>query len=160
MNRAAGKLLLTMVLVLAMLGLRPELVRGQQPGQMQQTEIEVSDQELQQFASAMEEVNAIQENARNDMRVAVEESGLTIESYNQIVKEMKNAQTMADVSASEEEVEKVQDVADSISVIQTTMQQEMQEALQDEDLTQERFQAILQAVQSDPQLQQRMQEVR
>jgi len=133
MFRKAGKTALTVLFIFTMIGiLYPTLAMSQQSGQMQQSQVDVSDQELEQFVNAMQEVNTIQQEARNDMITAVESTGLTIETYNDLVKQMQGAETMDDVDASQEQMEKVQQAADSITTIQTSMRQEMQSAMNEE----------------------------
>jgi hypothetical protein len=56
----------------------------QPPASEQQQAIEPSEEQLESFAIATIQIVQIQEEAQQRMQAAVEESGLTVEEYNQI----------------------------------------------------------------------------
>jgi hypothetical protein len=56
----------------------------QAPASEQQQAIEPSEEQLESFATATIQIVQIQEEAQQRMQAAVEESGLTVEEYNQI----------------------------------------------------------------------------
>ncbi len=132
-------------------------VWSQEASQMQQEKLEVSDVELNRFANALHKLQGIQDSTQQEMIAAVENTGLEVETYNQVMKELQNAESMEDVNASEEKVQQVQQAYQEVQEIQISQEQEIAEAIQEEGLKSDRFQKILQAVQQDPELMQRLQ---
>ncbi|NIV15599.1 MAG: DUF4168 domain-containing protein, partial [Aliifodinibius sp.] len=150
----------TAVLVVAMVVMSPQIAWSQLPGQMQQQQkIQVSDQELQKFANAMEKVKSIQDSAQQQLIGAINDAGLDVETYNKTVKQMQKAKSMEGVQASQQQVKQVQQAAKEVKSIRTSAQQDMQKAIEGEGMTQKRFQTIARSMRQDPQLQQRLQEI-
>mgnify|MGYP006289931887 CR=1 FL=1 len=131
----------------------------QQPGQMQQQapNIEVSDNELEQFVNLQEDLMAIRNNARKKMTEAIQDNGIDIQTFNKISKQMQNAESMKDVDASKSEVQKFQKASKSVMKVQQSIQKEQQKAIDDQDLSVDRFRKIQQAAMQDPELQKRVQ---
>lgn len=100
--------LMTLAIALAFAG--SALAQEQAPPQQQQEQIDVSDQQLEQFAEAQVEISNIQQEfsgrlqgvedpeeahelqleANEQMTSAVEEAGLDVESFNQIAMAIQN----------------------------------------------------------------------
>lgn len=131
----------------------------QQPGQMQQKapDIEVSDNDLEQFVNLQEDLMAIRKNARKKMTEAIQDNGIDIQTFNKISKQMQNAESMKDVDASKSEVQKFQKASKSVMKVQKSIQKEQQKAIDDQDLSVDRFRKIQQAAMQDPKLQKRVQ---
>ncbi len=160
MFRSTFQWFVTMIMLLSVLAVAPEKVFSQQPQQMPQRQnVDVSDQELQKFSNALEKVNTIQQNAQKEMVVAVNDAGLDVQTYNTAVKQMRNAQAPGEVELSEEKINKVQKASKNVQSIQEQMQQDVKNAIEEEDMKRQRFQQILQAMRTDPSLKQRMQKI-
>lgn len=114
----------------------------------------VSDEELQMFASAMKEIQLVNEKAQTKMIEAVEGADLSVERFNEI--QQQQADPEAKVAA--EDMEKFQASSQAISEIQLKAQQKMQEKIVAQGLSIERYQEIANIVQSDPKLQEKMQQ--
>lgn len=128
----------------------------QMPGQPpQQQTTDVSDAELQQFASVAEQIQVMNQEAQQKMVGAVEGEGLEVERFSEI----QQAQQMPDqeVDATDEEMEKYNAALEELEEIQVQAQQDMQEKIQDEGMSEERYQEIGMALQSDPELQAKFQ---
>ena len=87
----------------------------------------------------------------------VENEGVEVERFNEIVQSQQDPNQDAD--ASEEEMEIFNTVIRELQIIQNAAQQEMQRAVIDEGLTVERYQELMSQVQTDANLQQRLQEL-
>lgn len=131
-------------------------ILAQQPQQPDQP-AEVSDAELKQFASAYTTVQSINQQLEQKMVSAIQKEGLDVQKFNEIL----NAQQDPDqeVDASEEELEKFAAAHKSIEQIQSQGQQDIQKVITDNKLTMPRYQEIMMAVQSDPELQEKLQEL-
>ncbi len=122
-----------------------------------QTGDEVSDKEVKQFASAVKEVQVINQESQQSMIKAVEDAELDIERFNQIYGAMQDPNT--EVEASDEEMEKFNKANTDIVDIQTEAQQKMEKEILDQDLTIERYQEINMQLQNDPELMQKVQKL-
>ncbi|MEX0980535.1 MAG: DUF4168 domain-containing protein [Bacteroidales bacterium] len=126
--------------------------------QLQQPQSEpVSDAEVKQFASAFGEIQQINEKTQQKMVSTVENEGIQVDRFNEIVQSQQNPNQ--DAGTSEKEMESFNTAIQELQVIQNASQQEMQQAVIDEGLTVERYQELMSQVQTDANLQQRLQEL-
>lgn len=122
-----------------------------------QTDDKVSDKEVKKFASAVKEVQVINQESQESMMKAVEDSELDIQRFNEIYGAMQDPNT--ELEASDEEMEKFNKANTEIANIQTEAQQKMEKKILDQDLTVERYQEINMKVQNDPELMQKIQKL-
>ncbi len=128
--------------------------------QMQAPDIEVSDQELETFATVIEEAQQIQQGQQEKMKSAVEETGISLNRYSQIMRQMQSARrdTSQNVDMTNKEQQQIQEANQAVQQIQTKTQQQITEVIEEEGMEPQRFQKILQAVRTDSSLQNRFQE--
>lgn len=121
-----------------------------------QTEQNISDKEIKQFTSAFQEIQAIDQQAQQEMAKKVENSGLNVQRFNEI----QQAEQFPDqeVEATDEEMEKYQSANKELEKIQTNAQQQMTEKIESEGLSINKYQEIANRLQSDPELKKRIQE--
>ncbi len=125
----------------------------QQPGQP----VEISDAELLQFASAYTKIQLIDQQLQQKMLAAVQDEGIEVQKFNEILNAEQNANQKVD--ATEEELEKFAAAHKAVERIQNQAQQDMQNVITDNKLTVTRYQEIIMAVQTDPELQQKLQKL-
>lgn len=124
--------------------------------QQQQQEIEVTDAELEKFAEAYQGIQVANQDAQKRMIAVVEGEDLEIGTFNEIHQaKMQNQQ----VEASDEDLQRHARAVEKIEEMQPEIQSQMEEIITEADLTVERYQEIATAMQSDPQLQQRLQQI-
>lgn len=128
----------------------PQLPQQQQ----QQQQIDVSDAELAKFANAFQGVRMINMEAQQEMTKVVQEEGMDIERFNQIHQATLNPEV--EVDATKEEKEKHQKVIVQLEGLQTSFQERMDEVIQEQDLSPQRFEQIAMVLQQDPELQERL----
>lgn len=142
-------------------GTSPE-EQKQSPGQTQQNPNqfqpqqqvgEISDKELQQFVSASQYVQVINQQAQQEMVTAVEKEGLQAQRYSEIQQAQQDPNQEAD--ATDEELKQYEAATQELQKIQVQAQQQMQKKLNEEGLTESRFQEISMVLQSDPELQEK-----
>jgi hypothetical protein len=132
------------------------VVFAQVPQQMpQQQTTEVSDDEIEQFALAFVEVQNIEQKVQPEMIQAVEEEGIEVQRFNEIMNAQQDPNQ--EVDASEDELKKFASANREIEDIQNRAQREMMGKITKSGLTVERYQEIMTAVRNDPALQQKLQ---
>ena len=132
-------------------------MQQQMQQQMQSPDIEVSEKELKKFANVLEEAQQIQQGQRKKMKSAVEETGISLNRYSQIMRQMQRSRgdTSQSVDMTSEERQQIQDANKAVQSIQSKTQQKITQAIEDEGMQPQRFQKILQAVRTDTSLQKR-----
>ncbi len=116
---------------------------------------EVSDEELQKFMTASQEVQAFSQQVQQQMISALEEQGMQPQRYGEIQQSQQNPGSGSD--ATSEEMQKFQKASQEVQKLQSQAQQQLQEKLSEAGFTQRRYQEISMMVQSDPELQQKFQ---
>ena len=120
-----------------------------------QPQEEISDNELKQFITAVQQVQMVDQMAQQQMMGAIQEEEMEVPRFVEIMQAMQDPNQ--EVEATEEEMEKFQAASNKIEQIQIEIQGEMESLIVDAGLTIERYQAISMQIQSDPELQQRFQ---
>jgi hypothetical protein len=132
------------------------VVFAQVPQQMpQQQTTEVSDDEIEQFALAFVEIQNIEQKIQPEMVQIVEDEGIEVQRFNEIMNAQQDPNQ--EVDASEDELIKFASANREIEEIQTRAQREMMEKIAESGLSVDRYQEIMVAVRNDPALQQKLQ---
>jgi len=132
-------------------------VQPSQESQEEASQIEVSDQELEKFATVIQQLRSIRMESRDEMSQALEEIGLSPELFREILQAKQNPEAESD--ASEEELQKFDSATEELAQIQKETQSDMKEAVESQGLKVSRFQQILSAVREQPDLQQQVQQI-
>lgn len=127
----------------------------QQMQQQQPPSIEVSDEELETFSSALQTIQTIHEDAQPDITEAIKEEGMEPDRFSQIARSQQNPQSNLEVS--DQEMQQFNSAMSQVREIQSDIIEKQKTAVQEEGMSPERFQEILTAVRQDQQLQQRLQ---
>ncbi|WP_339649414.1 DUF4168 domain-containing protein [uncultured Salegentibacter sp.] len=143
----------------ALLGSASVFAQTQQlPQQQQQTvDIDVSDEELSKFADAYQKIRMVNQQAQQEMAKKVEDSGFDIQRFNEIHQASLDPNT--EVDATEDELTKHKEVVSEIEGMQGEFQKEMENAISEEGLHVARYEKIAMALQTDTELQQRLQQL-
>ncbi|MBO2545658.1 DUF4168 domain-containing protein [Salegentibacter sp. BDJ18] len=143
----------------ALLGSANVFAQTQQlPQQQQQTvDIDVSDEELSKFADAYQKIRMVNQQAQQEMARKVEDSGFDIQRFNEIHQASLDPNT--EVDATEDELTKHKEVVSEIEGMQGEFQKEMENAISEEGLDVARYEKIAMALQTDTELQQRLQQL-
>ena len=131
----------------------------QQPPQQQPQPIEVSDDELLMFVQASMQAQQIQTDSQMEMIAIVEEEGLEVETYNEIFQGMQMGQSPDELDVTSEQIESFEKASELIGEIEQEMEIELIAAIEGEGIELERFQEIFTAIQTDPALQQKLQQM-
>ena len=115
---------------------------------------EITDAELQKFATAFLGMRSIDENARLEMGQMIKDQGMEIERFNEIYQAKMNPS--AELDLSEQVEQKYQEISEQIQKMQDEYAQEKETTISEAGITVERFQQIATQVQNDENLQQRL----
>lgn len=127
----------------------------QQQPQQQQPSADFSDEQLEQFAVAFQEVQEMNSGVQDEMMGAIEEEGLDVERFNKIQQAQQNPEAKKDIS--EEEMKKFENCMQAIQKVQMQAQKKMESAVQESGLDMNTFQQIMRAMQENPEIQQKVQ---
>ncbi len=122
-------------------------------------DIDVSDEELEQFVEVSSVVQGVQMEIQMEMVSIVEDEGLEVETYNQIAEARQMGQADEELDVSPEELEKFESASESIAEVEKELESKMTTVVEDEGMEMDRFMAINMALQQDQSLQQRVQEI-
>ncbi len=128
----------------------PQLPQQQQ----QQQQVEVSDADLEKFATAFQHVRVITMEAQQEMAGVVTKEGMEIQRFNEIHEATLNPEV--EVTATEEEKKQHQKIISNLETIQAGVQGKMEKAVGDQGITPARYEQIARVLQNDPELQERL----
>lgn len=129
----------------------------QQPQQQQQQKVEVTDAELNKFAEAFQGIRVIGQQSQQEMLQVVQKEGMDVQRFNEIHQATLNPEM--EVEATTKEKEQHKNIISELEVMQTSMQQQMEKVITDSGLSLERYEQIAMGLQSDRELQERLQKV-
>lgn len=127
----------------------------QQQQQQEQSTPDISDEELQKFADAFQEVQAENEKIQEKMIAEIKEEGMDVQRFSQIQQAQQNPEQEAEMTAEEEKA--IETLTPKLQSIQQESQAVMQEKVEAAGLSMTRYQEIAQMVQQSPELQQKLQ---
>lgn len=128
------------------------------PGQMQQpADIDVSTKEIQQFVSAAQSIQGINQKAQQKVGKAVEDEGMSQRRFSEI-RQSQQSQNQGQANATEEEMEQYRNIMQTLQNMRTGMRDNMENAIKQSGLTMQRYQQIAKAAQTDTALMKRIQQ--
>ena len=130
----------------------------QLPQQQQQAvTVDVSDEELAKFADAYQRIRMVNQKAQQQMVKKVEDGGFDVKRFNEIHQASLDPNTESDATAEEKKKHKA--VIAEIESMQGKFQKEMEGAIEEQGLEVARYEKIAMALQTDTELQQRLQKL-
>lgn len=120
-----------------------------------QEQVEVSDAELNKIASAYQGIQKVNMEAQQQVMKTVEESGFEANRFNELYQASTTPEKAVD--ASDDEKEKFGEVMNQIQQMQVGFQKQIEEVIVEEGISMDRYQKIAMALQTDTELQQRLQ---
>lgn len=119
---------------------------------------DVTDQELESFVAALQEVQTVQQQMATQSQESVQSSEMGEERFQELY-QARQSGSEPDNAATDAENEEFEQLMAEIQGIQQDSNEAMVEAVEEEGLGVQRFNEIAQAVQQDQSLMQRMQEM-
>ncbi|MGS2763473.1 DUF4168 domain-containing protein [Sinomicrobium sp. M5D2P9] len=121
----------------------------------EQKKVDVSDDELGKIASAFQGVQEVNVKAQQEMVKTVEDNGFDIDRFNELYEASQSPEKEAE--ASTDEKEKFGVVMNKMQEMQSGFQKQMEDAITNEGISLDRYQEVAVALQTDTELQQRLQ---
>lgn len=119
---------------------------------------EVSESEVEKFASTIKQLRTIQEDAERQASEIFEAEQLSGERFSQILQSQRNPQTQPTPEVSEEEQQQFERVSTQLEELRQSTRQRFDQVFQAEQLPRERFAQILTLAQQDASLRERIQQ--
>lgn len=113
-----------------------------------------SDDELKSFVTANERVMAIQMEGEQKMIQAIEDEGLTLERFNQILEEQRDPR--AETESTQEELTSFNNAAQMILQENARIEQQMTASIEEEGIDIDTYKQIMLAYQQNPSIQNRV----
>lgn len=151
------KRILSGAFILTVMSTMPSFAQAEAMPQQEQAQIEVSDEELGKFADAYKQMQVIGQQAQQQMVSAVEDEGMDIKRFNEIHQATMDPAKEND--ATPEEMEMHKKVVEKLDTMQKGFQDQVTKIVEDQDLDMDRYQQIATALQTDTELQQRLQKM-
>ncbi|SMO36436.1 DUF4168 domain-containing protein [Fodinibius sediminis] len=129
--------------------------QAQQPAQADS----ISDAELKKFANVTTEAQEVQQQMRDQVDSMLAEKNMEMERFQQIMMSKRNPQMADSVEVTEKEQKTMKEIQPKLMQMQQKSQQQMVSIIQDNDLQPQRFQQIMQAVRTNPEVMKRFQEL-
>lgn len=154
LNLSLGKLLL-----IAFICLAPAAVWSQDTVPQPSTEMreDFSDDDLKSFLNANEEVMALQTEAEQKMIKAIEDEGLTLDRFNEILEEQRDPQRGTETSP--EELQSFNNAAQVILDENARVEKEMTISIEQQGIDIDTYKRIMLAYQQNPTIQSRVNEM-
>lgn len=136
---------------------QPQAQPGFQSGQENAPSFE--DSELQKFAEVMKKIQAVQTESNQEIESAFSDSSMSKQRFNSLYQARKseNKQKAADETTAE--TKEFNKLAKQIQTIQQKSQKQMVETVRNNDMTVQKFNQIVKAMRSNPELGQRIQQM-
>ncbi|MFW6347253.1 MAG: DUF4168 domain-containing protein [Cyclonatronaceae bacterium] len=134
--------------------------QGMPPNMQQEMpDIEVSDDEMRNFVEVTMDAQEVQNEAQGEMIELVEESGMSVDRFNEILSGMQEGNSQEDMDVDDEEMENFDSVIEELEVIQQGVEEKITTKIEENDMEVERFQEINMALQMSPELQEKYQSI-
>ncbi|HLT94534.1 MAG TPA: DUF4168 domain-containing protein [Membranihabitans sp.] len=141
------------LLLLGIVGMQAQVTAPEQPRILESEE--VSDQEVEQFVTALQEAQKVQQESQPKMIKAIEDEGLNTQQFVQAAQAM---QQEGESGLNEEDQKKFDKVQEKVMKIQEEANEEIENKIQENNLTLEKFNQIYLSFQQKPALQKRIQD--
>ena len=131
---------------------------AQLPGQPQQeVKEDFSKEELEQFVDANKVVAGVQRSSEEKMVKAIEEEGLEVQQFNEILTTQQNPEAEAEVS--DDDLNKFNKAVEKVMKVQQDMQTDLQKAIEESGMTVQKYDQILIAYQQSPKVQEEVNKI-
>jgi hypothetical protein len=140
-----------------LIGSMGAIAQTQPMPQQPKVEVDVDDQELAKFADAYQGLRMVNQEAQQKMVKVVEDEGFEIQKFNEMYQTSMNPNE--ELEASDEEMKKYEATVQKIEGMQGEFQERMEEVISEQGFTMERYEKLAMALQSDPEMQQRLQQM-
>ncbi len=134
-------------------------MQQENPMQEPTAQTEVSDEELESFLEVSYELREVQMESQQEMIAVVEDEGLSVEVYNLIAEAEQTGQPIDELEVSSDDLDNYSRASAQIAEMELELEPELERVITENGMEMVRFQEINIALQQDPVLQQRIQQM-
>jgi hypothetical protein len=120
---------------------------------------DISDDELETFVQVNISLQETQMEAQEEMIEILDEEGISIDDFNQITQGLQMGQSEEDLDVSDEVLDNYNQASERIEEIEQRLDGDFEDAIAESGIDQDRFMEINMAIQQNPELMQRVQEI-
>ena len=135
------------------------IAQGQQMPQNSTQADSITDEELKKFASVSAESQKIQQEMRKKVDSMLTEEDMEMQRFQQIMMSKQNPKMADSVQVTDEEKKKMKKIQPKLMKANRQAQQKMVGVIKDNGLQPQRFQQIMQAVRSNPEVMKRFRKI-
>lgn len=132
--------------------------QGQQMQQPAQPD-SITDEELEKFAMVTNELQQVQRESQKKVQDMLSDKEMDMQRFQQIMMSRQNPNMGDSIEVTEQEEETMKEIEPKLQKMQQQSRQEMMGIMQEEGLQPQRFQAISQALQQDPEMMKRFKKI-
>ncbi len=129
----------------------------QTPAPTQEIRTDFTDEQLEQFVSASQKAQEVQQARQQEMMAAIQGEDLDVQRFNEIMAVQQGQKKDGDVS--EEEMASFNAAAQKVMEQQRLMQTEIAESIEEVGISMDTFQQISMAYQQSPEVQEKVTEI-
>ncbi|TYP94050.1 protein of unknown function (DUF4168) [Fodinibius salinus] len=119
----------------------------------------ISDKELKKFAAVMQARQQVQRESMKELQTMLKDKDMTMQRMQQIMMSKRNPKAPDSLKPTEKEQKVVEEIRPKMQEMQQKSRKKMMSAMQENDLNPQRFQAIMKAVQGNPDVMKRFQKI-
>ena len=120
---------------------------------------QVTDEHLTMLSDIMKVGEGIQKDAETKMKDAVEETNMKFSRFEEIMMSQQNSQMAGQLKLTEEEQQTIQEIQPQLMKINQQAKQQYMQAIQEAGMDLQTFQQVAQALQAHPEVQQRFEAI-
>ena len=135
------------------------VAQGQQMQQKSTQADSITDKELKKFASVSAESQKIQQEMRKKVDSMLAEEDMDMQRFQKIMMSKRNPKMADSVNVSDEEKKKMKKIQPKLMKANQQAQKKMVSVIKDNGLEPQRFQQIMQAVRSNPEVMKRFRKI-
>ncbi|WP_299757948.1 DUF4168 domain-containing protein [uncultured Pontibacter sp.] len=124
----------------------------------EQAEQQYSEEDLQKFVDANSSVTEIQKASRDTMVAVIEDNSLTLERFNELAKAHRSKK-LDEVAENPEEIAAFSTAAQEVVKLQPETKDKIQQAVEEQGLTMDKYNALMKAYREDPAVQQQIRKI-
>lgn len=119
----------------------------------------ITDEELEKFAVVTSELQQVQRESREEVEDMLSEKEMDLQRFQQIMMSRQNPNMGDSIEVTDQEEETMEEIEPKLQKMNQQSQQKLMSIMQEEGLQPQRFQAISQALQQNPELMKRFKEI-
>jgi len=119
----------------------------------------VTDEQLKKFAAVNQELQKIRQSSSQKVQSMLADKEMDMQRFQQIMMSQQNPQAPDSLAPTKQEQKTMKEIQPKLNKIQKNSRSKMMGAMKDNGLNQQQFQAILKAIQSNPEVMKRFQKI-